>query len=93
MRKHVNEYMKTGLANSGRIAGSGILYDKYNDDSTLDDHIRTGLPIKIAEREKAAKKEHDEYPVKTYKAITKCDYAAIANCHCCEHAGECAVRL
>lgn len=30
---HSNERMRTSFANSGRIAGEGILYDDYGDES------------------------------------------------------------
>ena len=32
-RGHINEHLHTTLANSGRAAGSGISYDKYDDES------------------------------------------------------------
>jgi len=32
-KSHINQYLKTGLANSGRAAGMGILYDRYDDES------------------------------------------------------------
>jgi hypothetical protein len=32
-RRHINEFMKTQLANSGRAAGMGILYDDYSEES------------------------------------------------------------
>lgn len=32
-RGHANERMKTSFANSGRIAGAGVLYDNYSEDS------------------------------------------------------------
>ena len=66
MRKHCNEYMKSGLANSGRIAGSGISYDRYDDESGCESRNVHTRPIKIAEREEKAKKEREGSPVKTY---------------------------
>ena len=30
---HINERLHTGLANSGRAAGAGTLYDRYDDES------------------------------------------------------------
>lgn len=44
-RPHSNEMLKSGLANSGRIAGIGILYDDYSEDSCPDIHRGTGTPI------------------------------------------------
>lgn len=32
-RQHINERLHTGLANSGRAAGMGISYDRYDDES------------------------------------------------------------
>jgi hypothetical protein len=32
-RRHINEFMKTRLANSGRAAGTGILEDRYDEES------------------------------------------------------------
>lgn len=32
MRRHINEMRKTRLANTGRIAGDGIIEDRYDDD-------------------------------------------------------------
>ena len=31
---HVNERMRTNFANSGRIAGLGVLYDDFSEDSS-----------------------------------------------------------
>ena len=35
-RRHINEHLRTGLANSGRAAGMGIIYDIYDDESFPD---------------------------------------------------------
>lgn len=32
-RGHVNEKLHTTFRNSGRVAGTGILYDRYDDES------------------------------------------------------------
>lgn len=32
-KRHINERMRTSLANSGRAAGMGILEDRYDEDS------------------------------------------------------------
>lgn len=34
-RRHVNEFRHTNFADTGRIAGIGIVEDNYNHDSTL----------------------------------------------------------
>ncbi len=31
--RHSNEFMRTSFANSGRIAGSGMLHDNYDEES------------------------------------------------------------
>lgn len=33
MKGHINEHLKTVLANSGRAAGMGILEDRYDEES------------------------------------------------------------
>lgn len=32
-KRHINEFRKTSFANSGRAAGMGILYDRYDEES------------------------------------------------------------
>ena len=32
-KRHINEFMHTGFANTGRAAGAGITYDRYDDES------------------------------------------------------------
>lgn len=32
-KSHINQYMRTSFANSGRVAGAGISYDRYDDES------------------------------------------------------------
>ena len=58
--------LRTSFANSGRFAGSGILYDRYDDESGGENYNYGGRPIPIAEREKKAKEEHENAPVKVY---------------------------
>ncbi len=33
MRGHINEHLHTTFANSGRAAGAGVLYDRYDEES------------------------------------------------------------
>ena len=35
-RRHVNEFLKSGFANSGRVAGMGISHDNYSADSNAE---------------------------------------------------------
>ena len=37
-RRHVNEFKKTSFANRGRIAGMGIIEDRYDDEYTNPDY-------------------------------------------------------
>ncbi len=62
-KRHVNEFMKTGFTDSGRVAGMGILEDDYSEESFPDErkHWRRGVafwyhPMKF-----------EEAPVKVYK--------------------------
>lgn len=66
MRKPRSHYMGTSFRDRGRIAGSGILYDRYDDEAVLERHTQYSRPVPIAEREERAKREHEEYPVITY---------------------------
>jgi len=46
-KTHINERMKTGLANTGRAAGVGVLYDHYDEDSygpKYNETVRVRLP-------------------------------------------------
>lgn len=65
-KRHINEFRKTSFANNGRAAGMGMLYDRYDDNAVLDNHIRQGRPIPIAEIEEKAKQETEESPVTVY---------------------------
>lgn len=65
-KRHANEFLRTS---TGRLAGSGVLYDKYDDEARLSKNTRETNPIST--------KEHSEYikelqnqPVTTYK-LTK----------------------
>jgi len=47
MRGHINERMKTTLANSGRAAGMGMCEDNYSEDSGLPDYTRHTGPVRL----------------------------------------------
>ena len=57
-KRHVNEHIRTSLANSGRAAGMGILYDDYSEKSypsgmMKTDHFpehKVGIPLTEEER-------------------------------------------
>lgn len=55
-RRHVNEFLKSNFANSGRVAGAGISYDRYDEESTPEVHdkwnvasVRVVMPGRTAE--------------------------------------------
>ena len=37
-KRHINEFLHTTLANSGRAAGAGISYDRYDEESGYHPH-------------------------------------------------------
>ena len=67
-RRHINEFMKTRFANSGRAAGIGILYDDYSEESyggyrnSGNIRVRTISEFLSVEERKAL-----NGPVKTYQ--------------------------
>ena len=66
MKKHPRECLKTSFANHGRVAGSGILYDKYDDESGREVYNSYYRAAKIKQREEKAKEEHENAPVTVY---------------------------
>lgn len=51
-KRHANERMRTSFANSGRIAGMGILHDNYSEDSFPGPRYHyIGEPVKKPETE------------------------------------------
>lgn len=58
-KRHANERLRTSFANSGRIAGMGILHDNYGEDSFPDSkgyYIGTPAEKADTEEEKQFKK-------------------------------------
>jgi len=39
-KRHINEFLRTGFRNSGRVAGHGMVEDDYSEESNGDDMIR-----------------------------------------------------
>ena len=73
-KRHTNEFMRTSLAISGRIAGSGVLYDDYSEDSYRgaprpDYFPEPKLRIPLTEEEKRFRDEGG--PVATYNLKDK----------------------
>lgn len=68
MKRHANEFLRTS---SGRLAGSGILYDRYDDETTLKTHPpMPDHPIYTKEYVEFLKELKEEQPVTVYK-LTK----------------------
>ncbi len=69
-RRHINEFMKSRLANSGRAAGMGMLYDDYSESAYPSGTMKTNyfpekkVGIPLTEEEKKFRDEGG--PVKTY---------------------------
>lgn len=67
-KRHANERMRTSFANSGRIAGTGILYDDYSETSYPSGMMRTdyfpekkvGIPLTEEEKNQMVLEEVEE---------------------------------
>lgn len=74
-KRHTNEFMRTSFANSGRVAGSGVLYDDYSETSYPSGMMRTDyfpdpkIQVALTEEEKRFRDEGG--PVITYTLIDK----------------------
>lgn len=58
-KRHINEFLKSAFANSGRAAGMGIVEDQYTEESFPDPQgrlIRTGTPVGIKTVESESRK-------------------------------------
>lgn len=66
-RNTANQQLRTNFTNSGRIAGMGILYDNYSEESGMPNYdpgkIRVSLPSDFLSKEE---KEALNGEVKTY---------------------------
>lgn len=64
---HPGEYLKTGLTHSGRIAGDGIISDRYDDESFPNPHHNS---VSVRKREEGTPvgygTQEEEAPVITY---------------------------
>lgn len=65
-KRHANEFLRT---NTGRLAGSGMLYDRYDEEARLSKNTRQANPVYTKEYSDYIK-ELKNQPVKTYK-LTK----------------------
>ena len=64
-KRHINEFLKTGLANSGRSAGTGMLSDNYGDESWPDNIFGT-KPVYTKRRMFLSQEWPKASPVITY---------------------------
>lgn len=70
-KRHVNEHIRTSLANSGRVAGMGISYDDYSEDSGKQIHSRNAYPVYTTDWLEEKEKERLSGPVIT-KRLEDC---------------------
>jgi hypothetical protein len=71
-RGHANERMKTSFRNSGRIAGMGILYDDYSEESYGGYHnITAGRVRTISDSMTPEERAELNGPVITYQKEDK----------------------
>ena len=64
MKRNANEFLRTS---SGRLAGSGILYDHYDDETILKKHHPQANPIYTREYVEFLKSLKEEQPVTVYR--------------------------
>ena len=67
MKRHPNECLRTW---TGRLAGPGTLYDRYDDESMAPEKYTGGRPILTKEYSEYLKSLKEDQPVTTYK-LTK----------------------
>lgn len=65
-KRHINEFMHTGFANSGRAAGHGMVEDRYDEESSPEGYVKRKTSVPIKAREEQAKERHENEPVKIY---------------------------
>ena len=75
-KRHINERMRTSLANSGRAAGIGILYDDYSEDSGKSTHYESTWHIFQSDLLNEEEKEALNGPVIT-KRLEDCNDSKI----------------
>ena len=60
-KRHANEFIRTGFANSGRIAGMGIAHDDYSEDSGCPTYGPGSMLVRLPYV------PHEESPIISYK--------------------------
>ena len=65
-KRHINEFMHTSFANSGRAAGHGMVEDRYDEESGPEGYVKRMTSVPIKAREERAKEKHENEPVKVY---------------------------
>ena len=64
-KRHINEFLKTGFANSGRAAGAGVSSDNYSEESWPDNIFGT-KPVHTKWGMSLSQNRSEESPVITY---------------------------
>lgn len=70
-KRHINERMRTSFANSGRVAGMGILYDDYSEDSGKPTYNKSAYPVYTTDWLEDKERERLSGPVTT-KRLEDC---------------------
>ncbi len=65
-KRHVNSFLRSGLANSGRVAGTGVAYDDYSEQSFPDFTKGSGVRVRFPKRDEEEMASLNG-PVITYK--------------------------
>ena len=65
-KRHVNSFLRSGLANGGRVAGMGITYDDYGERSFPDFPKGEGVHVRFPKRDEEEMAALNG-PVVTYK--------------------------
>lgn len=106
-RRHANEFLRTNFVNSGRIAGMGILYDDYSEESG--GPIYGGKGVVIVRYPERNEEEKDKIQNTLYERIKYLTIEELAEkiikanitdqyckCDCysddCPHELECCIR-
>ena len=66
-KRHANERLKTSFSNSGRIAGAGVLYDDYSEESGIERHSHGHQRFALTRSEEEKEFIINGGPVKCYK--------------------------
>lgn len=88
MKSKRNHAIRTSLANSGRAAGMGILYDDYSEDSGKSTHYESTWPIFQSDLLSEEEKEALNSPV-IIKRLEDCNDSKVCRALLEERRGAC----